>query len=397
MKLYCERTLIDSKTGFYEVILAFSSDKDMLIFSELFGLNIEDNNGTILLLTEVRFKKYKGFRSGKWYSIPQSFFQGFELINEQDENSRIKAELKYTSSTALDVQYNLVTNDRELNTILSSIDINQFKLSEYFSKHIEEAIKRQDDIKNIKLIVRDVGCGNWNEVRTDDFLLLYDLGGDIKYTNHEMRQIVGRAMLNQEYGVIISHWDLDHYRAILELTDDELKLMKYIIVPTKMPNTKELIKTINRLNAFDIPICVIPPSNRTGRKINLTSLGVMGIFELYRSSDGSKINQSGIVLSVEGNNKVGILTGDHHYNQLHESVFSSQNVKPFIFVVPHHGGNAGVFKSSLWASINFVSGAMSTKKNGYRNMPLPDVHKHFIDDRNFHCTDCSSNDYITNL
>ena len=58
MKLYCERTLIDSKTGFYEVILAFSSDKDMLIFSELFGLNTEVNNGTVLLLTEIRFKKY---------------------------------------------------------------------------------------------------------------------------------------------------------------------------------------------------------------------------------------------------------------------------------------------------------------------------------------------------
>ncbi|MGR5962536.1 hypothetical protein ACT7DN_19860 [Bacillus paranthracis] len=124
----------------------------------------------------------------------------------------------------------------------------------------------------------------------------------MKFSNKEMDDIFDRANLTSPFYAVISHWDLDHYRAILDLDDTQLRLMKNIVVPSKMPDTLQLNKALNRLQSFGINIDIIPPAlkRERSRRIELISRGKIHNFKLFRSSDGANINQSGIVLTIEG-------------------------------------------------------------------------------------------------
>ncbi|PFF04199.1 aldolase, partial [Bacillus anthracis] len=103
------------------------------------------------------------------------------------------------------------------------------KTIDFKSSKLYRDMKEIEDIPKLKLIVRDVGCGNRNEVVRDRFRLIYDLGGDIKFSNKEMENIFTRVNLTGPYYAVISHWDLDHYRAVLDLDDAQLALMKNIV------------------------------------------------------------------------------------------------------------------------------------------------------------------------
>jgi len=197
------------------------------------------------------------------------------------------------------------------------------------------------------------------------------------------------------YG-IISHWDLDHYRVLLNMTSSQINMIQSLLVPSKMPNTLSVKNTLNLLGTHKVPIEVLGPAFKTGRYIELVSLGMKNGIEVYRSTDGKNINQSGIALCVNGKKSTGGLTGDHHYRQLNNSVFSSCAEQQYTMVVPHHGGQAGVFKEDYWNSINFKGGAISTKSGRYRNLPRDNIHK-FFRNKSFHCTNCTKSDYWTNL
>ena len=187
------------------------------------------------------------------------------------------------------------------------------------------------------------------------------------------------------------------------MRENDLKLMKCLIAPTKMPDSLQLNRTIERLIALRIPFYLIDKTQRYGRSISLTSLGKINNIELFRSCDGHLINQSGIVLTVNGNKRTAILIRDHHYQQIYNFIFNTPNYYnndlSYVLVVPHHGGNAGKFDRRLWSHINFSSGAISTKSNRYRNMPRYDVHGFFVDTKAFHCTDenCRNIDYTIAL
>ncbi|MGN7324161.1 aldolase [Bacillus altitudinis] len=391
MHLYCEKILFNKKTNSYEIILDFSLIKDLEVVSDMFKLTYEDSNQTLLVLSNLKFESYKGFKSGYWYDLPEEFFRVFELVNEHIENSRVIAELEHRDSAFLDVQRYRTKENLYINTTEERIV--EFKDSKFYSDLREVT----DEIGNLELIVRNVGCGNWNEIKSEDFWLIYDLGGDVKFTDKEMQSILSRISFNQNFIGVISHWDLDHYRAILDMDSSQLSLMKNITVPSKMPNTIQLRKTISRLRSLKIPINILLPAFKRGRSIDLISQGKLGQFELFRSCDGSNINQSGILLVVEGVRKVAVLTGDHHYPQIYNSVFSTFRPKPYELVVPHHGGHAGKFKIADWSTINFSSGALSTKGNSYRNLPQNAIHNFFVMHTAFHCTDCAARDYVTCL
>ncbi len=391
MHLYCEKILFYKETNSYEAIFDFSLNDDLRVVSNIFELIYEDSNKTLLILSNLRFENYKGFRSGYWYDLPEGFFRMFELVNEHTESSRVIAELKSVSDLLLDVQRYRTRENLYINTREESID--EFTDSKFYS----DIRAMTDEMENLELIVRNVGCGNWNEIKAEDFWLIYDLGGDVKFTDAEMQSLFSRISFEQNFIGMISHWDLDHYRAILDLNSSQLSLMKYIIVPSKMPNTLQLRKTLSRLRSLNIPINILLPSLKRGRSIDLISQGKFGQFELYRSCDGININQSGIVLVVEGVRKIAVLTGDHHYPQIYKRVFSTSRTKPYELVVPHHGGYAGRFKRTDWSTINFSSGALSTQGNRYRNLPQSAIHNFFVRHKAFHCTECTSHDYVTNI
>ena len=152
-------------------------------------------------------------------------------------------------------------------------------------------MKKKEKFGNLELIVKDVGCGNWNEIverrrcycdgdlkcefligfRYSMFRLIYDLGGDVKFSNEEMNEILNKVNIDRPYYAVISHWDFDHYRGILDLNDVELKLMKNLVAPSKIPNTLQANKALNRLKIIRYKIDIIKPSPKTGRRIDLIS------------------------------------------------------------------------------------------------------------------------------
>lgn len=336
----------------------------------------------------MTFKSYKGPRAGSWYDVPNSFFENFQVNNELLENVRVRASLEPHKGVVMNLQQY---------KMYEKLYINEMKQVTFKDSKFYNDIIRKGFIAGLELTVRNVGCGNWNEISGENFKLIYDLGGDIKFSSQEMENIFLRVNLNKPYIGVISHWDLDHYRAILDMDESKLRLMQYIVVPSKMPNTLQMKKTIERLLSLNIHIDIIKSAIKISGTVDLISQGKIGNFELFRSTDGANINQSGILLTVEGNKKIGVLTGDHYYPQILRSVLNNISFKPYEFVVPHHGGNAGTFKKNLWKQIHFSSGALSTTSGRYRNLPKAEHHNFFVWNRSFHCTEYASTDYSTIL
>lgn len=392
MKFYCERVQYDSDNQLCEVVLDFASEKDINIFSmEMFGTRPKMLQ-SIIILKNVKYILYKGFKSGNWYEIPFSIFFGdFQVQTDVQESSRILSQLEYTSNSSINAQELKINMDKTY--IRLGIASDKFNFQEELLDFVSMKTEPQ-------LIVRNVGCGNWNEIKNDDKAIIYDLGADIKFSDSKMRNIIKQSSVGNEYIGIISHWDLDHYRAILDMEEKELLNMKGIVIPTLTANTFQFQKTIDRITTLNIPIIKVNPSVRViKRRVTLKKVHKFGKIDIYRSCDGANINQSGIVLVVRGESKNAVLTGDHHYSQLRDSVFQDIDLnKQLVFVVPHHGGNAGSFDASYKKVFpKKIEGALSTKVGRYRNLPRSEIHNFFVGVNKFHCTDCDQKDYITFL
>lgn len=391
MMFYCEKVLYNSKKNICEVILDFESADDVRIFGiELLRFTPEKKQ-SIIVLKNLSYISRKGFRRGEWYDFPLNFFNNFLEESVTERNSRILTKYEHNEDKPLNIQKFKVKRNHVQDFSGVNINKNWGKMKEflvYFSF-----------TEDTELIVKNVGCGNWNEVKTGEKTLIYDLGGDILSSDQEMRSIIKSSSVKNEYICVISHWDLDHYKAILDLTLEELQNMKCIIVPTLTPNTHQYKETMDRLVENKIPIFRIHPTQKTQKhRITLKRIQKVERVIFYRSSDGSKINQSGIVLVISGNDKNAILTGDHHYLQLKNSVFNDLNPeKKIVFIVPHHGGSAGNFARYKNMFPSNMEGALSTKINRYDNVPIQEIHNFFVKINNFHCTDCRKKEYITKL
>mgnify|MGYP001179500969 CR=1 FL=1 len=75
MYLYCERALYMRKEKAYEAVLDFHSIKDLKYVAKRFDIDNLNPNSTILLIKNLTFKKYLGFRAGSWYKLPEEFLK----------------------------------------------------------------------------------------------------------------------------------------------------------------------------------------------------------------------------------------------------------------------------------------------------------------------------------
>lgn len=78
----------------------------------------------------------------------------------------------------------------------------------------------------ISAVVRNVGQGNWNEVCfNDNVKIVFDAGAPMTATKEEIKKIIGnRSSLYPDSKpiLILSHWDKDHYHALIGMSDSEL-------------------------------------------------------------------------------------------------------------------------------------------------------------------------------
>lgn len=208
---------------------------------------------------------------------------------------------------------------------------------------------------DIELTVVDCGHGNWNEIATANDRLLYDAGASRRFNAAQVRAVVGARKLAAEtrpITVVISHWDVDHYQALLQFTPAELKKLRAVFVPSQVPDTETYKRVQAVLTSHKVPLVTLAPARRSSpsRQIDLAIHSTQGAFTLFRATPGRSRNQTGIVLGVRGNRRVALLTGDHHYNKLiaAASGIAAYQGRDCVLVTPHHGGHAGTLDTATW-------------------------------------------------
>lgn len=231
----------------------------------------------------------------------------------------------------------------------------------------------------LEVKINFVGRGNWSEIKFQSdgitYEILYDIGFSVKNIRYRKNGVTAlftpenvinnRPLVNYKANksaetvrvLIISHWDLDHYSVLQDLTDRELDLFDKVYAPEAHTSktSEEVIKWMSKLlgNRF----CLIKQGLRKEGGVHI--LKEHSIFphskqnvikvELYKTTYSQSRNNGGLILTIKIDTLLLIFSGDHHYLSLkrcleHEDLTS---IKKIATVIPHHGGLAGSLNEFL--------------------------------------------------
>ena len=348
MYFYAQQVDIEKPTGRHDVILDVQSfDDHVRLASALGGPRFQDPPTEETQASMLRFSYapsgQKGFKEGSWYDVDLAAFEGmqYEIVNADGEGaSFMRARLTGSPREGKFAQF--LAKPRVANILPSQLDI----------------VVDPDAKGSIELTVVDCGHGNWNEIRTTTDRLIYDVGASRWFTKTQIRNLVaGRSIASEtrEVSVVISHWDVDHFHALLEFQPTELKKLRTVFVPSQVPDTQTYRRVHKLLTDNNVNLEMLPPATSpdTSKKIVLVPIWQNGIFTVFRATSGRSRNQTGIVLGVRGPREVALLTGDHHYEKVLAAATSSlgHGKPPCVLVTPHHGGLAGKLSASDWLTV----------------------------------------------
>ncbi len=221
----------------------------------------------------------------------------------------------------------------------------------------------------IKVIVKEVGQGNWNEVYVNDRCeLIYDLGASIHSTIREIRSLVNfSTAFSHKPSLIISHWDIDHYQALLEVNELVIGDLCCIFVPDKLTSLTSQ-RAYQRLIDNNTYVVAISPSRnrKLSRRISLEVINKGRNYIFMKGEESTDKNKSGLVVAIWNSKSSIILAADHHYYQLVNDIIPhlpSNNILHLI--TPHHGGHAGSVSKLGSLVVNPGKCITSTGKNSY--------------------------------
>lgn len=337
-----------------EVLFDFIRKSDLIRFSETITPQL-NNNENINLVDDSIFmdksmillKNYDGeiLRDGSTYSINNSNIKLFK-------NDKIEEPDSYL------IRYEIFSLQTKENTFNRTYIKPSFEVNDFFipaeTNSIIEKLSFNNEGHELKIIVRNIGQGNWNEVyQNGEVTLVFDIGAPVDATKLKVNEFVkGRKDIYQKSKpiLILSHWDKDHYHSILGMSNEEIKeCFSQFICRDQLPNItservfNKILDSIGPGNIFTIPTEV-----KTKRKIKkVTHIPLTPIDKkivLYNSEMSKNRNKSGFLLTVKSKSQNVILSGDAHYIDISNSILPHLNTKNIHnIVVPHHGGNAGKY------------------------------------------------------
>ena len=337
--------LLDYKTeggNIYDyAYIDFRTLKDLRLFNQLSRLNIT----TETVISLVNLHANKRLRRGAYYRL------NFRLL--QDEN----------------VEGHYVTDDL---TIGYSYDFSHTRWhnNEYLL-YTHEPLDREDiifvnnatnnifaglvnGIKEPKLRVNNVGQGNCNEILDGEHVkLVYDIGAAM---NMKKSDVI--ALKNKRIGayksssplLVISHWDLDHFIQLKEMSDQELACFSGLLCSSRQPSClsqtiyARIKKAIGKANVNSVKM--YPARNHNDQMYFYQKANA---FAFYYGKNATRKNYAGFTVFVQGNVRSVILTGDCNYAQISDVLVQeapiSGQVGNLVMGVPHHGGTfSGKFK-----------------------------------------------------
>lgn len=354
IKIYIENYV--SKTGgdVAEYTIDFHGVENAERFFQNTFPEVEYNSGKFYNLRVPYSGRHRMF-PGSWYSIPVNLFQRaeYEAINEESEGGGGYAGI-------------IKVKDRisDFSQYLTSINLEAYDVYKYMEINFRSSIET--------MVVVNCGQGNWNEIHSESEVLIYDMGASSRYTGPQIKCLVNNRFSEfkeKSVGVVISHWDMDHFQSLLHLESNHLSNISYICGPSNIPASNVYMSTIEHLTSNRVNFQLIAPTYaRSGRSIALNQLSSSRTVDVYRSVSGSSRNQTGIVLAIKGEGKVALLTGDHHYEKIYDAIKTKYTNRDIILVAPHHGGRAGSLDITCWeAEFNSVECPISVGDNSYNH------------------------------
>jgi|GEM_PF-7038037 len=254
------------------------------------------------------------------------------------------------------------------------------ELTSYFDKIAELCEGEKEFVR-----VKNIGQGNWNEyhVGSNNIPLVYDLGTWMNASNTAARSLVLKHLPQYKSSsikpiVIISHWDLDHYRCLLQMTPTEIKYFEAFIVVKTLPTATAckayyLIKQATWVKVLSIPTC-----GKSTSKMPIMNNPIQHPKVSIYPCIGSNRNSRGLIAVIKNETTAVLLSGDCLWSQLNHILREETNSPKKIachLVVPHHGGCGDELYSGFVIPSSWTYGkvAISVGKGNLYNHPRRSV------------------------
>lgn len=241
----------------------------------------------------------------------------------------------------------------------------------------------------LSVIVKQVDQGSWNEIRAGDCLTaIFDFGCSIHWSATRCKSAVSSLSLQDQPILIISHWDIDHYKLLEAASDDQLRQFNCAILPhTCISATSK--RMAQRLESLCPNVIAVPPAPKTSRFIGMDVLFQGGHYILQVGHNSANVNLSGLALTLWGARGCVFLCADHSYSQLFQHMKPKFLSIPKTFwdkrkllncaplpchmVVPHHGGHAGAIKATYSLTNSSIQPGLAVISTGpnYYSHPFP--------------------------
>ena len=361
MYFYVQQVEIDQTSRRHDVILDVATMADHVRLALVIGgpsQAVSKGNRASMLRFSYMPSGYQGLKEGSWYDINPSAFVGAEyqpVDADAEGASFLRARLLGVPAENRFSQF--LTAPRVAATSSPDTDL----------------VVNPNPKGDVELTVVDCGHGNWNEITTTSDRVIYDVGASRWFTKAQVRDVVAARRIENESRpttVVVSHWDVDHYHALLEFRPNELAKLRVVFVPSQVPNTETFRRVFQLLKHSGVQVASLQPASRSGgsREIVLEPHWQRGIFTMFRATPGRSRNQTGIALGIHGPREVALLTGDHHYEKVLSAATKMANYgrHPCVLVTPHHGGLAGEPSATGWlAYFSRLTTPISCGANSY--------------------------------
>jgi len=367
--VYIEK--FDRMNGY--LVVDFSEQEILQKFIKRYDLQYANGDKRSMLeISNLNISNTSHLREGSHYLLPKELLEEGKWMPEPLINNDIR-------DASPIFAYRLNASQIPSITFGKAIRYTGYYKPNYTGVHISIPFLSQgisiDD--KLKIIVRNVGQGNWNEIYIkDNKKIIYDFGASIRYTQTQLDGLIRKYKIdkilydNSVPLMIISHWDIDHYMMLLSLSDSQIKSIGMILCMDKAisQTAKNVLSTLQK--NLGTRLSIISASERESRRSSL-KLHLVGSNKgilLFKGTQSSSINKSGLVLGLQTKEACAVLPADHHYSQIEKDVFPHLNKNlTYNMVVPHHCGNAGRISSTLTHFRKNGAAVISVGKNSYHH------------------------------
>lgn len=275
---------------------------------------------------------------------PETNVKAFVRVSPSKSSKRINKLRNQLKGYLLTTEY-IMTNYPE------RININNQKDAK---KYIEENIKIDSELSQVKIDIHSVGNGNFikmklNDRNSNESIVYFDVG-------HGKGSNIPNNLSNNIDAIFLSHWDTDHINGALEILDNNKHVMWFAPKLNKQSGTVFYNLLVcyllvrNRLKMFSVGF-----NNKCIYKANGISL-----FKGSGKGGASKVDNSlGLIFELECGEQNILLPGDCEYKYLPQKIINKQYN---YLVVPHHGSNS--IKDKKKFKVPIVSKKITT--NNYK-------------------------------